>query len=130
MQFIFSELLLERMLNIQKLFQIVFLSVVLDLVESSYGDRSPYFQACIIANTPRCQENGYPAVLPWQLKLFGWTCLDELKYACMHNTTELMIELGENICQFYGKVSISFLLYESIKISLLVGGLEHVVKTM
>jgi len=91
------------MLKIQKLFQIVFLSVVLEFVESSYGDRSPYFQECLIANTPRCKENGYPAVLSWQLKIFGWTCLDELKYTCMHNTTKLMIELGGKIYQFYGK---------------------------
>jgi len=116
------------MLKIQKLFQIVFLSVVLEFVESSYGDRSPYFQECLIANTPRCKENGYPAVLSWQLKIFGWTCLDELKYTCMHNTTKLMIELGGKIYQFYGKVCMSFLLCESIKASLPVNDFDYVLR--
>ncbi|XP_065053122.1 post-GPI attachment to proteins factor 3-like [Rhopilema esculentum] len=73
------------------------------LALGSYGDRHYSFQSCLSSNKPRCNEQGYPAILPWYLRIFGWQCLDELKYQCMHKTTEMILEKNGPVFQYYGK---------------------------
>ena len=99
------------MLRTPTLFQIVFMLAIFHFVFGSIGDRLSEFGICITSNKLKCEETGYPAVLPWQLKIFGWTCLDELKYQCMHNITKQLLETGRNVYQFYGKVCPSLVLH-------------------
>lgn len=93
------------MLN--KLLIVVFLLMVarLQSVCCSIGDRLNGFQSCLATNKPKCQGSDYPAVLPWYLTIFRWTCLDELKYQCMHNTTQYILESEGKVYQYYGKVT-------------------------
>ena len=99
---------MERILNIQSLCLIVIVLAISNFVKASTGDRLQMFRMCLTSNEQRCQETGYPAVLPWHLTLFGWSCIDELKYQCMHNTTSWVLGFSKDIYQYYGKVLSSF----------------------
>ena len=76
----------------------------------SVGDRSNEFQDCLLNCESLCIGTVYPAVLPWQLVIFGWSCQDECKYECMHNITQVRVKLGYEVLQYYGKVCITSLL--------------------
>jgi hypothetical protein len=41
--------------------------------------------------------------LPLALRLTRWTCADDCKYTCMHTLTDLALESGVRMEQFYGK---------------------------
>ena len=51
-----------------------------------------------------CTGNLYPTSLPFYLLIFGWNCVDECKYTCMHKVTEDALARGQDVMQFYGKV--------------------------
>ena len=92
--------------NVQIIHQIVLLSACFHVVSCSIGDRLKVFQDCLSSGRQTCQGANYPAVLPWHLRVFGWTCIDELKYQCMHTTTQLLLDDDINVYLFYGKVCI------------------------
>ena len=72
--------------------------------ECSWGDKHNAFRLCMEKEYHFCNQDKYPAVLPLHLRIFGWECTDEMKYQCMHNTTQRMLESGYPVMQFYGKV--------------------------
>ncbi len=81
--------------------------------ECSLGDRSVRFQQCLFSKNHLCREEEhvhlqYPAVLPVHLKFLGWTCMDELKYLCMHDVTHERLEAELPVLQYYGKVKCFF----------------------
>ena len=41
--------------------------------------------------------------MPLALRLTRWTCADDCKYSCMHTLTDLVLESGVRMEQFYGK---------------------------
>ena len=75
---------------------------------ASSGDRSDEFQRCLAKCTrDTCDATGggggggHPNALA--LRLTRWTCTDECKYACTHAVTDLALESGVRVEQFYGK---------------------------
>ena len=91
---------------------------------ASSGDRSDVFQRCLdICTRQSCTASnndgrrgrssdttssnsntpnpGSP--LPLALRLTRWTCADDCKYGCMHTVTDLALESGVRMEQFYGK---------------------------
>lgn len=78
--------------------------IALALVAStaaSSGDRSGDFQHCVI----RCSADACTSssLLPISLRITRWTCTDDCKYRCMHSITDLAIERGDPVQQYYGK---------------------------
>jgi len=76
----------------------------------SSGDSSDEFQRCLSKCTRQtCASaaagdgirSNHPLPLP--LRLTRWTCADECKYACMHALTDLAVESGVPVQQYYGK---------------------------
>jgi len=95
---------------------------------ASSGDRSDPFQRCLAkctrhscnpdadADANANADNGHPTpppsplraqqeqqLQPLALRLTRWTCADECKYSCMHTLTDLALESGVPVEQFYGK---------------------------
>jgi hypothetical protein len=77
---------------------------------ASSGDRSDEFQRCLSKCTRQTCESatagdGFRPIhpLPLALRLTRWTCADECKYACMHALTDLAVESGVRVQQYYGK---------------------------
>jgi hypothetical protein len=74
---------------------------------ASSGDRSDEFQRCLFKCTRRtcASADGIRPIhpLPLALRLTRWTCADECKYACMHALTDLALESGVPVQQYYGK---------------------------
>lgn len=71
---------------------------------ASSGDRSDEFQRCLAKctrDTCDATDGGHPNALA--LRLTRWTCTDECKYACTHAVTDLALESGVRVEQFYGK---------------------------
>lgn len=108
------------------------LLVIATTAYASSGDRSDVFQRCLdkcvrqsctatdtdgrrirsdsssTSNHPgspgspvRAQQQ-QPA-MPLALRLTRWTCADNCKYTCMHTLTDLALESGVRMEQFYGK---------------------------
>ena len=73
-------------------------------VYASSGDRDPHFQRCLTqCDTEICKSDSQPYVPALALWLTQWSCLDNCKYSCMHWNTDLDIQSGEGIQQYYGK---------------------------
>jgi hypothetical protein len=76
---------------------------------ASSGDRSAEFQRCLAKclrnNCITADGNGHRRDVPRSLalRLTRWTCADECKYACAHAVTDLAVESGVRLEQFYGK---------------------------
>lgn len=74
---------------------------------ASWGDTAPEFETCIRTHTiERCSDFTAPtteANFPLALRLTQWSCLDDIKYDCMHNITTSAIKKGEPVLQYYGK---------------------------
>ena len=73
---------------------------------ASSGDRSDEFQRCLSKCTRQtCTSAAEDDIrpLPLALRLTRWTCADECKYACMHALTDLAVESGVPVQQYYGK---------------------------
>ncbi|TPX40969.1 hypothetical protein SeMB42_g05804 [Synchytrium endobioticum] len=70
---------------------------------ASRGDRDPLFIDCIrtLSNSICNTNQRHP--LPLALSLLQWTCLDNIKYECMHTRTTRRINQGQKILQYYGK---------------------------
>lgn len=83
---------------------------------ASSGDRSDAFQRCI----DKCVKQSCTATddgsgsrttrpvhaqqpLPLALRLTRWSCADDCKYTCMHMLTDLALESGVRVEQYYGK---------------------------
>ncbi|KAL1667480.1 Per1-like-domain-containing protein, partial [Schizophyllum commune] len=67
-------------------------------VAASSGDRAKPFKECVERCTTTCLEP-----LPLDLRLTGWTCLDDCKYTCMHQITANVMGRGERPRQYFGK---------------------------
>ncbi|KAK9768113.1 hypothetical protein K7432_001515 [Basidiobolus ranarum] len=67
----------------------------------SYGDRQPVFNNCV----ENCEQNvcAKNPTLPLSLRITLWSCLDDCKYNCMRQITDMAVETGEPIVQYYGK---------------------------
>jgi hypothetical protein len=77
---------------------------------ASSGDRSDEFQRCLAKCTRETcadasADDGIitPRRRPLALRLTRWTCADDCKYACMHALTDLALESGVRVQQYYGK---------------------------
>ncbi|KAI0303347.1 Per1-like protein [Multifurca ochricompacta] len=74
---------------------------------ASSGDRSNEFQRCLQQCVRQsCALDGQQHSLrpqPFVLRLTRWTCMDNCKYTCMHTLTDLAIESGVRMQQYYGK---------------------------
>ena len=73
---------------------------------ASSGDRSDEFQRCLAKCTrDACltADGGGHRPNALALRLTRWTCTDECKYACTHAVTDLALESGVRVEQFYGK---------------------------
>jgi len=83
---------------------IIFLYCSIDTVIASWGDMLDSYRDCLFYCKLTCSDKGYPGQLPISLRIFGWTCLDECKYICMHKVTEDDFNNNREIKQFHGKV--------------------------
>jgi len=80
---------------------------------ASSGDRSDSFQRCLVKCTQQTctaaggNGDGWPSdhrgSRPLALRLTRWTCADDCKYRCMHSLTDLAVESGVRMEQYYGK---------------------------
>ncbi len=88
---------------------------------ASSGDRSDAFQRCLgkcvrqsctatvsddssggrSTRPVHAQQHQQP--LPLALRLTRWSCADNCKYTCMHMLTDLAMESGVRVEQYYGK---------------------------
>lgn len=68
-------------------------------VAASSGDRSPEFINCVSI----CTDAGCPHPFFLSLRLTRWTCLDDCRYHCTHQVTDLAIQSGSRVQQFFGK---------------------------
>lgn len=72
------------------------------LSHASSGDQSYEFESCVrLCERKDCTTRHGPAAL--SLRLTGWTCTDDCKYACMHDITDDAIAKGEPVEQYFGK---------------------------
>jgi len=70
---------------------------------ASSGDRSPEFRDCVTqCQSSRCQSSA-PMALPLDLQLTRWTCTDDCKYSCVHETTDRDVKRGVAVQQYHGK---------------------------
>lgn len=97
---------LGAMYSITKLLSlpILLLCYAIGYVLASWGDMLYSYRDCLFYCKLTCSDDGYPGQLPMSLKIFGWTCLDECKYTCMHKVTEDDVINNRVIKQFHGKV--------------------------
>ena len=108
------------------------LLVIATTAYASSGDRSDVFQRCLdkcvrqsctatatdtdgrrVRSDSSTSSNNTPGspvraqqpqqALPLALRLTRWTCADDCKYTCMHTLTDLALESGVRMEQFYGK---------------------------
>jgi len=74
------------------------------LTHASSGDRRPEFTGCLSqCQFERCAGASTRLAQSFPLYLTRWTCLDECRYDCMHQLTELDQTNGARIHQYYGK---------------------------
>jgi len=81
---------------------VLFLSIFISSVKSSYGDIDRRYRVCL--NTCKknvCEVN--PPKLSLPLRLTFWSCEAECKYQCMFKNVELRQKNNEKIVQYYGK---------------------------
>lgn len=105
---------IEMICIVRYLMSLTLLHCTISLTYGSSGDRSMRFQRCLTHCFGQCNHsNSYPGTLSLYLVLFGWQCSDECKYTCMHQVTQHAVARGWKIEQFYGKVSLIYLLYLS-----------------
>ncbi|RCH89557.1 hypothetical protein CU098_008455 [Rhizopus stolonifer] len=64
---------------------------------ASSGDYQPQYRACV----DQCASSAH--TLPLNLRLLGWSVLDDCKYTCMQTITQTAIETGDRIHQYHGK---------------------------
>ena len=92
--------------SLLSLYKLVMLSVLIDCVISSNGDRSYVFgkcvRGCISANCSNLTE--FAQTQPYHL--YFWGCKDECKYQCMWSTVDAFQKDRSQVPQFFGKVSI------------------------
>lgn len=70
---------------------------------ASSGDRAQGFIQCVdLCSAQNCGADS-TYVMPLSLKLTRWSCLDDCKYNCMHQTTDQDLYAGKPIQQYYGK---------------------------
>lgn len=81
--------------------RILVLATVFVAVIASSGDRSADFGKCLTRCTKDQCHPGYTQ--PLALRLTRWTCTDDCKYTCMHETTAHDIARGDRVQQYYGK---------------------------
>ncbi|XP_020900695.1 post-GPI attachment to proteins factor 3 isoform X2 [Exaiptasia diaphana] len=72
-------------------------------VLASWGNVLYEYLRCFHDCRRKCDDVIYPGKLPLSLRIFGWTCLDECKYTCMHEITANDVANDRPIKQFYGK---------------------------
>ncbi|KAG0174214.1 hypothetical protein DFQ28_000018 [Apophysomyces sp. BC1034] len=78
---------------------VVILCFILNVCLASEGDNAAEFTTCVdICNTTHC-----PAVLPFVLRLTGWTCERNCEYTCMQTMTDEALVQGSAMVQYYGK---------------------------
>ncbi|KIL68486.1 hypothetical protein M378DRAFT_100028 [Amanita muscaria Koide BX008] len=68
-------------------------------VFASSGDRLPEFNSCVSS----CTSIGCPEPFAVSLRLTRWTCLDDCRYVCMHQITDMDLRKGGHMQQFFGK---------------------------
>ncbi|THH08699.1 hypothetical protein EW145_g2519 [Phellinidium pouzarii] len=78
----------------------------MDRSVASAGDRSSLFTRCL----QKCElqecthtDNHSPNTFPLSLRLTHWTCTDNCAYSCMHQLTDVAIDEGHHVLQYYGK---------------------------
>ena len=70
---------------------------------ASSGDRSPHFVDCVDrCKVTRCGPNFWNNS-SWALRVTCWSCTDDCNYECMHKITDIEIQAGARIQQYYGK---------------------------
>jgi post-GPI attachment to proteins factor 3 len=88
-------------MNVVRRYGLLLTAFVVSALASS-GDRSAEFRYCLShCNLKNCQL--VRPVLSLPLIFTGWTCLDDCKYICMHQTTDGEIYRGSHMQQYYGK---------------------------
>jgi post-GPI attachment to proteins factor 3 len=75
------------------------LALTIILVSASTGDRSKLFTDCVTY----CVQNDSNCKLSLVLQVTRWTCFDDCRYQCMHSITDIAIEYGTRIHQYFGK---------------------------
>ena len=94
---------------------------------SSVGDRLQYYNKCFSQCRQRnCSRSDdietFDAYQPRYLLWMGWNCREECRYQCQWRTVTHLIHTGNQLPQFYGKVSelffeINFYLIEIVSLS-------------
>ena len=88
----------------QYLFTGLLIAYFVSFAFSSVGDRSSDFRSCTSrCHTLTCGDPDHE--LPIVLRLTGWTCLQDCQYKCMHEVTDVDIQLNRPVRQFFGKAS-------------------------
>lgn len=84
---------------------LLLLAFLLGVSEASRGDRLPYFTSCVTTcvDTYGGGDANANHMLPWNLRLLGWTCGSECDYQCQRSTIELLTRSDLPEEQFHGK---------------------------
>lgn len=73
------------------------------IVNASSGDRALEFWRCVSPCTSMQRCDQFEATKPLSLWLTRWSCIDDCKYACMHDITDHAVPTGKPIQQYHGK---------------------------
>nr|XP_053632075.1 post-GPI attachment to proteins factor 3-like isoform X2 [Cherax quadricarinatus] len=84
------------------------LSLVIGVTQASRGDHSNEYTGCYhVCHFNNCTSKmgiaAYESFQSFSEKILQWTCDDECKYFCMWRTTQIFIDRGMDIPQFFGK---------------------------
>ncbi|XP_064635626.1 post-GPI attachment to proteins factor 3-like [Lineus longissimus] len=86
---------------------LVVLSLFLEMVTASVGDRSSVYTTCLgdcrAVKCDHMSEEGFSGAQPFHLRLLLWGCGDECRYDCMWQAVDAFHENGSKIPQFHGK---------------------------
>jgi hypothetical protein len=78
---------------------LLLIAACIHVVFASSGDRSPEFISCVTS----CVGSGCSETFPLSLRITRWTCLDNCRYICTHRITDMDLQSGYDVQQFFGK---------------------------
>ncbi|KAL0893495.1 hypothetical protein ABMA27_013692 [Loxostege sticticalis] len=88
---------------------LVFFIQNFSFITASEGDRSPFYQKCVVnCKTDFCDKDGssFKSNVLDELSIWSrlmWNCRDECRYKCMWRTVQGFYERGYTIPKFHGK---------------------------